>query len=38
MGHIRLGLTYFDSEEEFQQIVQEREQMLNERDEGRAGG
>lgn len=38
MGHIRLGLTYFESEEEFQQIVQEREQMLNERDEGRAGG
>lgn len=28
MGHIRLGLTYFDSEEEFQQIVQERERVL----------
>ena len=39
MGHIRLGLTYFDSEEEFQKIVQERERVLADRNEQeRAGG
>lgn len=31
MGHIRLGLTYFDNEEEFQQIVEERERLLQQR-------
>ena len=31
MGHIRLGLTYFDSEEDFQGIVEEREQVLEQR-------
>ena len=28
MGHIRLGLTYFESEEDFQRIVEERERTL----------
>jgi hypothetical protein len=27
MGHIRLGLTYFDSEADFQRMVEERERM-----------
>ena len=31
MGHIRLGLTYFDSEEDFQGIVEERERVLEQR-------
>ena len=38
MGHIRLGLTFFDSEEEFQKIVQEREQLLSDMDTEVAGG
>ncbi len=37
MGHIRLGLTYFDSEEQFQQMVQERERALEERASDLAG-
>ena len=28
MGHIRLGITYFDDEAEFQAIVDERRQKL----------
>ena len=31
MGHIRLGLTYFDSEDDFQEIIEEREQVLEQR-------
>ncbi len=31
MGHIRLGITYFDDEAEFQEIVEERRRMLGER-------
>ncbi len=31
MGHIRLGLTYFESEEEYQEIVEERERLLEQR-------
>ena len=28
MGHIRLGLTYFESEEDFQRMVEKRERAL----------
>jgi hypothetical protein len=31
MGHIRLGLTYFESEEDFQRMVEERERTLDAR-------
>ncbi len=31
MGHIRLGLTYFDDETEFEEIVAERERLLRQR-------
>lgn len=31
MGHIRLGLTYFDDPADFQQIVEERERLLRAR-------
>ena len=27
MGHVRLGVTYFDSEEEFAEVVRERERQ-----------
>ena len=28
MCHFRMGLTYFDDEEEFEKVVQEREALL----------
>jgi hypothetical protein len=37
MGHIRLGLTYFDSEEEFEAVVEERERLLERRAVAAAG-
>jgi len=30
MGHIRLGITYFDDEAEFQDMVEERQRILGE--------
>ena len=27
MGHVRLGMTYFDTEEEFMEAVMERERL-----------
>ena len=40
MTHARIGMTYFDNEEDFERLVREREQLLAERDRQRlqAGG
>ena len=37
MGHIRLGLTYFETEEEYQAVVDERERLLQRRAVAAAG-
>ena len=34
MSHTRIGITYFDDEEDFERLVREREQLLRERAEG----
>ena len=31
MSHARIGITYFDDEEDFERLVREREQILAER-------
>ena len=40
MTHARIGITYFDNEEDFERLVREREQLIVERDRQRlqAGG
>ena len=35
MSHARIGITYFDNEEDFERLVRERELLLAERAEGR---
>ena len=38
MGHIRLGLTYFETEEDFERIVRERERSGGAREPETVGG